>query len=113
MVRRGRRTGSRRRSETIGVVRWKLFEMLQEADIPIVSVSDFWMQEGGYRSKYWDLAKWGADFKSTGEVLFWTVYSWDTMTACVRNGFSVQHHGKGSVEIHANAPKAKKAKAEK
>jgi hypothetical protein len=77
--------------------------MLQEADIPIVSVSDFWMQEGGYRSKYWDLAKWGADFRAQANGAFWRVYSWNTMTDCVRNGFSVQHHEDGGVEIHAKA----------
>ena len=90
---RRRRTGTGRRSERIGAVRWKLYEMLREAGVPIASPDQFWMQEGAYRGKHWDLARWGADFRSPSGGYF-RIYSWDTMTNCTRRGFTVNvDHG--------------------
>ena len=108
---RRRKTGSRSRSETIGAIRWKLFDMLREAGVPIVSVDQFWMQEGFYRGKYCDLARWGAGFKVGSD--FWRVYSWNTMTECVRNGFTVQYHAASEVEVYANPPKPKRVREPK
>lgn len=103
MKRKGRRRG--RRSEVIGSVRWKLFEMLREAGVPIVSVDQFWMQEGAYRGRRWDLARWGADFHSSVDGSFWSVHSWDTMTACVRFGFFVHHINPCEVMIDSKPPR--------
>ena len=80
-----RRIGSRR--EHIGRVRWKLFNMLQEAGFSINSPDELWMQEGAYRNRFWDLARWGADWKND-EGIHYIIYSWDTMTDCVRFGFT-------------------------
>lgn len=74
-----------RRKDCIGKVRWKLFQILQEHGLSIPSVDCFWMQEGAYRKKEWDLARWGADWKDNSGVHF-SIYCWDTMTACARYG---------------------------
>lgn len=75
--------------------RFKLAAMLsrimaEQEGIPI-SIdcdSDMWIQQGGYRHATWDLAAWGTNFVAAGGRHF-TVYSWDTMTDCVRYGITV------------------------
>jgi len=58
---------------------------MQQAGIPIPNEHCFWIQQGGYRHHHWDLARWGADFRDE-QGRFWRIYSWCTMTECVRYG---------------------------
>lgn len=71
----------------------RLAEMLTAALQPdrALVASDFWIQQGAYRHKTWDLARWGAWVRVKGATR--SVCSWDTMTACVRKGISVSNEG--------------------
>jgi hypothetical protein len=97
-----RRLGSRR--HTIGRVRWKLFHRLREAGLSLPSPDCLWMQEGFYRHNVHDLARWGADWRDGGH--FYCIYSWDTMTDCVRYGITASDEGDmpGRYEISALIP---------
>lgn len=80
-----------------GRTRCRLAELLAEKGI-IVSPYDLWTQEGGYRSFYWDLARWGtndAKFKDEkapdgtawhGNVI---LSSWSCMWECVKWGIEI------------------------
>lgn len=82
-----------------GRIKWKLSELFRAAGIE-ASPYDFWQQEGAYRSVKWDLARWGvrngrwidATGKYPGPL---HIYSWDTMTDCVRYGINLQLAGDG------------------
>ncbi|MEP3481645.1 MAG: hypothetical protein ABJZ55_20550 [Fuerstiella sp.] len=103
---RRKRRGSR--SENIGRVRWKLFEMLGEAGFDIATPEQLWMQEGFYRRHGHDLARWGVDFtgvSSVGGQLYkghHTLFSWDTMTSCCRYGFTAIKQDMLRWEISSN-----------
>lgn len=80
-----------------GRVREKLAELLAEKGL-IVSPYDLWTQEGAYRSRYWDLARWGSsearwkDGKDPdGKPYHLTVRlsSWSTMSDCVKYGIEI------------------------
>ena len=88
--RQRKRFGSRK--DHIGRIRWKLFEMLTAAGYSIETPESLWMQEGFYRSRFHDLARWGADWQDR-EGLHWTIFSWCTMTDCVRFGFESEPDG--------------------
>jgi hypothetical protein len=92
------------RKDHIGRVRWKLFEMLTE-HFSIRTPEDLWMQEGAYRSRYWDLARWGADWRDEKGV-YWRVFSWSTMSDCVRYGFEFEPDGVNAFEISSRKPPA-------
>jgi hypothetical protein len=106
---------SRRRGEP-GRVKWRLSELLRAAGIE-VSPYDFWTQDGGYRHRNWDLARWGAhDAKWIDPINKYSgtlhVYSWDTMTDCVRYGINLSYRKEGEystydpweVEVHRSNP---------
>lgn len=78
----------------VGHIRERLAELLLQEGIS-VEPDDLWMQEGFYRSRYHDLARWGSYTARwvTGKApdgCRWTLpihlCSWDTMTDCVRHG---------------------------
>jgi hypothetical protein len=82
-----------RRRDNIGRVRWKLWELLRDAGFSIPGPECLWMQEGFYRSNYHDLARWGADWTGLSmdksATVLHSLFSWDTMTDCVRLGIEV------------------------
>lgn len=95
-----------RRCNQIGRVRIRLWELLQEAGFSIPGPEDFWMQEGAYRGMRMDLARWGADWKGLtldkSHVAHHTIFSWDTMTECVKLGIVFSDDGPGRYEIYRN-----------
>ena len=94
-------------ARTVGSVKLRLFKKLREAGIPIPAPECLWGQQGGYRGRHWDLARWGADFTDENGK-HWIVYSWSTMTECARYGVLVHdtHHRDlpGDCEVSANTP---------
>lgn len=80
-----------------GRTRIRVADLLAERGL-IVSPYDLWVQEGGYRHRYWDLARWGTNEarwedgrdpdgkERTGKVF---VSSWSTMTECVQWGIEI------------------------
>lgn len=80
-------------------------QMSEQEGIPIDidCDRDMWIQQGGYRHVHWDLARWGADFHASGR--YFSVYSWDTMTDCVRYGLTVdKRRDVGEREVSSNKP---------
>src|SRR4051812_23109553 len=84
-----------------GKVRKKLADMLSEAlGIPVLP-DEIW--DNNYPlGHYLDLARWGSNVPNGNSGV--QVYSWDTMTECVRNGFTLAEDGI-SIEVHANENK--------
>lgn len=82
----------------IGRLRKKLATMLREKGYP-VQPEDFWIQEGGYRHRTWDLASWGVKCRVDGVDV--NLHSWDTMTSCVRWGIEIENRGPLDIEVHA------------
>ena len=87
----------RRRRGEPGRTRWRLSELLAEKGIT-VSPYDLWVQEGGYRHRHWDLARWGSNEARwtsgkdpDGKV--WTLSlhlcSWSRMTDCIKHGIEI------------------------
>lgn len=80
-----------------GRTRLRLCRLLLRHGI-IVEPEDLWTQEGGYRSRHWDLARWGSyhawwkDGK-TPDGNPWShefhISSWSTMTDCLKYGIGV------------------------
>ena len=95
-------TKNRDRSQP-GRIQLALFRKLQAAGIPIPNAECLWSQQGGYRGKHWDLARWGADFKDEFGR-HWTLASWCTMSDCVRYGVTWQNDGTGYCEVGSNRP---------
>ncbi len=71
-----------------GKIKHKLLRLLNEAGLDIPDVDCFWVQMGGYRHRFWDLARWGADWGVNGSC-----YSYSTMTECVKYGLEVSRDG--------------------
>jgi len=80
-----------------GRIRERIAALLAEKGL-IVSPYDLWVQEGGYRHRHWDLARWGtnhARWKDSrdpdGNERKHDVHvsSWSTMTECVRWGIEI------------------------
>jgi hypothetical protein len=68
-----------------GRTRCKLAEMLSEALGEFVDPSDIWSQSGAYRTQVrHDALVWGVGDR---------IGSWDTMTECVKRGFTVTREG--------------------
>jgi len=77
-----------------GRIKERLAQRLLNAGIR-VDPYDFWMQEGAYRSRFWDLARWGARGRFTDPLRYsgeLTIYSWDTMSDCARFGVALTTH---------------------
>ena len=56
-----------------------------------VDFDDVWEQKGDYRTNRWDLAYWGAYNVHTEQYIGKaSLFSWDTMTNCVRYGIKVK-----------------------
>ena len=87
-------------SSTVGRVKQRLVKKIQAAGIPIQSAECLWVQQGGYRGKHWDLARWGADWVD-GSGQHWSIASWDTMTQCVKRGMTWHRDPSGYIEIFA------------
>jgi hypothetical protein len=69
----------------IGRTRHRLAEMLSEALGEYVDPADIWSQSGAYRTQVkHDALVWGVGVR---------IGSWDTMTDCVKRGFTVTHKG--------------------
>ena len=79
----------------IGKIRIKLATLLNKLGLE-VQPEDFWMQEGGHRHRFWDLARWGADWKQFDPqynvMVFHSIYCWDRMTECCRKGIVISHN---------------------
>lgn len=82
-----------------GPTRIKLAELLAEKGI-VVSPYDLWVQEGGYRHRNWDLARWGSNHArwATGKDPEGHIYhleihlcSWSRMTDCVKHGIEISN----------------------
>lgn len=61
-----------------------------------IDPEDLWTQQGDYRKATWDLARWGALKKTVnpkGINLHFSIHSWDTMTECLKKGFTVEGPG--------------------
>src|SRR4051812_8298642 len=80
-----------------GRIRERLAALLAAKGLVVVP-RDLWTQEGGYRHRHWDLARWGtSDARWEGgkapDGTPWgmTVHvsSWSTMTECVRHGIEM------------------------
>jgi hypothetical protein len=110
----------------VGRTRLRMMAMLAEHGI---KVDDLWLQEGGYRHHHWDLARWGGSGTWTGNPknlkplycekqpepppgLQVTVYSWDKMTECVRNGFTIRMDERGWCEAEVHAKPEKKCEGQ-
>lgn len=87
-----------------GRIAMKLAKILQDAGVPIPDATCFWIQQGGYRHRYWDLARWGADWKADHQ--FWRLYSWSTMTNCVQYGIVLDYDDPTDVEVFPNVSQA-------
>jgi len=80
----------------IGKTRIKLAAMLTEQLGFAVAPTDFWLQDPTHLRAQWDCAAWGADVKFTdADFVAHTICSFDSMTECVRNGFTVIHDERG------------------
>ena len=90
----------------VETTREKLVHLLELAGFH-VDIDDIWTQKGDYRKKMWDLAVWGAHpvFRDDGGR-HCQVYSWSTMTECVRYGITVRQDEIDPMpwdwEVHAN-----------
>lgn len=81
-----------------GRVRKRIAELLQAQGFD-VEAEDLDTQEGAYRGPHWDLARWFANCEKDGKPVY--IYSWDTMTDCVRHGLEVgAFEHPNSYEIH-------------
>jgi hypothetical protein len=103
----------------IGRVREKIAAMMTKLGIPI-QPHQIWIQEGAYRSVYWDLARWGFHTRWTKGTTVdkmdpkrpyitqpATVYSWDRMADCLKYGFNLvpdDRDGWGFVHVSAKYP---------
>lgn len=82
--------------------------MLTSAGL-ICDAENIWIQEGVYRHVRWDLARWGAHCRGTTgrnlpEGLGVSAYSSDTITDCVRFGFTIdQSRRDGPTTFEVNA----------
>ncbi len=99
-----------------GRIRWRLAELLKEKGL-IVSPYDLWVQEGGYRHRNWDLARWGSnnarwvdDKCPDGKpwVLEVILSSWSRMTQCVRYGIEIGKFDKLETWGHVSVEHAKR-----
>jgi hypothetical protein len=93
-----------------GAIRWKLSELLAKAGVA-VSPYDLWTQEGFYRSRYHDLARWGSNH-ATYEGRKCHLCCWDTMSNCVRYGLTVawwERDNHTMVEVYRKGPVKEKA----
>ncbi len=89
-----------------GRIQLALFRKLQAAGIPIPNAGCLWSQQGAYRGKHWDLARWGADFRDESGC-HWTLACWCTMTDCVRYGVTWHRDKRGDCEVGSNRPAKK------
>ncbi len=83
----------------IGRIKWKLFDLLQDAGLDIITPENFWMQQGGFRHHHWGLACWGADWRDDKNHILGSCHSWSTMTECVRYGIAIRLDDPHSWEI--------------
>lgn len=94
-----------------GRIKQKLLTILNAAGLPIKDTDDFWIQEGFYRSRYHDLARWGAKWTVGHSQIFNTCASWDTMTDCVQYGVLISDDGE--YEVSANMTQHDKSSQQK
>lgn len=90
-----------------GRIREKLAEMLSEQIGRPVHAVDIWRQSPRH-IRFYGAAVWGAD-TYTGKS---SICSWDTMTDCVRHGFSVEEGGRNAFadyEIHVTPVSKRKS----
>lgn len=83
-------------------------KLRESENLPRLSIEpeDFWIQQGAYRHATWDLARWGVDIHCEGGK-YLKVYSWDTMTDCVRYGITILSQENRDIyerEISSNKP---------
>lgn len=101
MARQSMETRRRRRLGIPGTTRIRLPAMIAYAfDLPC-EPEDIWQQKGFWATAKGDCAAWGAD---VGYVRF---ASWDTMTHCVRFGFSAFIDGTNGYEISARTAESR------
>jgi hypothetical protein len=89
-----------------GRIRLALCDRLRAAGIRIPNAECLWSQQGAYRGKHWDLARWGADFRDESGC-HWTLACWCTMTDCVRYGVTWHRDEAGYCEVGSNRPAKK------
>lgn len=80
-----------KKREGEGAIAQKLIKLATEAferetGVTVVSAR-IWNQQGQYRGKHWDLARWGVDFTfhtKHGTTARGSIHSWSTMTQCAK-----------------------------
>ncbi len=78
----------------MGRIHRKLIKLLQAEGFSSIEI---YPQYGHWRSSpYADVVRWEGTAVRGDETISRRVYSWDTMTACVRYGIEVSACGKGS-----------------
>ena len=87
-------------SSTVGRTKIRLAKKLTDSGLPIPNAECLWVQQGGYRGRHWDLARWGADW-TDGSGQHWILASWDTMTSCAKTGVSWKRDSAGYIEVFA------------
>lgn len=90
----------------MGRVREKLLSLLEAEGFSAIEIAP---AMGHYRSSpYADVHRWDGSAIKAGDHVLSTVYSWDTMTACVKYGIEVSERDKGSsgigYEIYRRTP---------
>jgi hypothetical protein len=65
-----------------------------------IEPADIWYQEGFYRRT--DTARWGAHYRRCGEPTL-IVFSWDTMSECLRSGFNIYQCKDNPCEFEVSA----------
>lgn len=98
-----------------GRTRERLAALLLEKGLA-VSPYDLWVQEGGYRHRNWDLARWGSnhakwvngkDPEGNPWDLPVTLCSWSTMTQCVRYGIEICNFDRNGAWRHVQVENAR------
>lgn len=80
-----------------GRIKLKLADVILRDTGIVVDPYDLWTQQGAYRSRYWDLARWGGDgakfapeeAEKFGMTHKFSICSWDTMSECAKYGITI------------------------
>ena len=78
---------------SVGRVQRKLVALLQAEGFSSIEIS---VPQGHWRSSpYADVHRWEGSAVRAGDGVRTNVYSWETMTVCVKNGIQVSARNKG------------------
>jgi hypothetical protein len=85
-----------------GRVRCRIAALLSKELGMEVRPEVIWVQRGIYSHATTDAVKWGAHVPVPGTLGTVPVFSWDTMTDCLRQGFHLRRDDTSGVEVSAN-----------